>query len=99
MNKVVVIVGPTGIGKTKLSIELAKFLNSEVINGDAFQIYKGMDIGTAKVREEEKEGIPHHLFDICEVDETFSAFDYQTTFLPFSCRQKSHIYQLHPEQR
>ena len=83
MNKVVVIVGPTGIGKTKLSIELAKFLNSEVINGDAFQIYKGMDIGTAKVTEEEKDGVPHHLFDICEVDETFSAFDYQ-----IKCREK-----------
>lgn len=83
MNKVVVIVGPTGIGKTKLSIELAKFLKSEVINGDAFQIYKGMDIGTAKVTEEEKCGIPHHLFDICEVDEVFSAFDYQ-----IKCREK-----------
>lgn len=83
MNKVVVIVGPTGIGKTKLSIELAKFLKSEVINGDAFQIYKGMDIGTAKVTEEEKDGIPHHLFDICEVDEMFSAFDYQ-----IKCREK-----------
>jgi len=83
MNKVVVIVGPTGIGKTKLSIELAKFLKSEVINGDAFQIYKGMDIGTAKVTEEEKDGIPHHLFDICEVDEIFSAFDYQ-----IKCREK-----------
>ena len=83
MNKVVVVVGPTGIGKTKLSIELAKFLNSEVINGDAFQIYKGMNIGTAKVREDEKDGITHHLFDICDVDQTFSVFDYQKM-----CREK-----------
>ena len=82
-NKVVVIVWQTRIGKTKLSIALAKYLNSEVINGDAFQVYKGMDIGTAKVREDEKEGIPHHLFDICEVDETFSAYDYQ-----IKCREK-----------
>ena len=59
---VIVIVGPTGVGKTKLSIELAKALNGEIINADSTQIYKGLDIGTAKVREEEKEGIPHYLF-------------------------------------
>ena len=83
MNKVVVVVGPTGIGKTKLSIALAKFLNSEVINGDAFQIYKNMNIGTAKVREDEKDGVKHHLFDICEIDENFSVYDYQRL-----CREK-----------
>ena len=57
--------------------------DSEVINGDAFQIYKGMNIGTAKVREDEKDGITHHLFDICDVDQTFSVFDYQKM-----CREK-----------
>ena len=69
MNKVIVITGPTAVGKTKLSIELAKRYNGEIINADAVQVYKGLDIGSAKVTEEEKEGIPHHLFDIKEVDE------------------------------
>ena len=66
---VIVIVGPTGVGKTKLSIELAKKLNGEVINADSTQVYKGMNIATAKVTEEEKEDIPHHLFDIKEINE------------------------------
>lgn len=83
MEKVVVIVGPTGIGKTKMSIEIASFLEGEVINGDAFQIYKGMDIGTAKVKEDEKNGIEHHLFDIVEIDQTFSVQEYQKM-----CREK-----------
>ena len=69
MNKVIVITGPTAVGKTKLSIELAKRYNGEIINADAVQVYKGLDIGSAKVTEEEKEDIPHHLFDIKEVDE------------------------------
>ena len=60
---IICIVGPTGVGKTKLSIELAKKLNGEVINADCTQVYKGMDIATAKVTEVEKEYIPHHLFD------------------------------------
>ena len=64
MNKVIVITGPTAVGKTKLSIELAKRYNGEIINADAVQVYKGLDIGSAKVTEEEKEDIPHHLFDI-----------------------------------
>ena len=74
---IVVIVGPTGVGKTKLSVELAKRFNGEVINADSMQVYKGLDIATAKIKEEEKEGIPHHLFDICEVEENFSVYDYQ----------------------
>ena len=73
MNKVIVITGPTAVGKTKLSIELAKRYNGEIINADAVQVYKGLDIGSAKVTEEEKEGIPHHLFDIKEVDEEYRA--------------------------
>ena len=60
MNKVIVITGPTAVGKTKLSIELAKRYNGEIINADAVQVYKGLDIGSAKVTEEEKEDIPHH---------------------------------------
>jgi len=74
---IICIVGPTGVGKTKLSIELAKKLNGEVINADSTQVYKGMDIATAKVTEAEKEGIPHHLFDIKETNEDYTVYDYQ----------------------
>ena len=83
MNKIIVIIGPTGVGKTKLSIELAKKLNGEIINGDAIQVYKHLDIGSAKVNESEKENIPHHLFDIKEVNEEYSIYDYQ-----IDCRNK-----------
>ena len=83
MNKVIVIVGPTGIGKTKLSIELAKKLNGEIINADSTQVYREMDIATAKIKEEEKEGIPHHLFDIKNIEENYTVYDYQK-----DCRSK-----------
>ena len=74
---VIVIVGPTGVGKTKLSIELAKRFNGEIINADSTQVYRGMDIGTAKVTEEEKEGITHYLLDIKNIDEDYTVYDYQ----------------------
>ena len=74
---IIVITGPTGVGKTKLSIILAKKYNAEIINGDSVQIYKGLDIGSAKVTEEEKEGIIHHLLDIKEVTEEYTLYDYQ----------------------
>lgn len=77
MSRVIVITGPTAVGKTKLSIELAKKLNGEIINADAMQVYKGLNIGTAKITEEEKENIPHHLFDIKEVEEEYSIYNYQ----------------------
>jgi len=77
MNKIIVITGPTGVGKTKLSVELAKKLNGEVINADSMQIYKDLNIGTAKIMEEEKEGIVHHLFDIKNTNEDYSIYDYQ----------------------
>ncbi len=77
MKKVIVIVGPTAVGKTKLSIELAKKLDGEIINADSTQVYKNMDIATAKVTEEEKEGIIHHLFDIKNIDEEYTVYDYQ----------------------
>lgn len=83
MNKIIVIAGPTAVGKTKLSIELAKKYNGEIINADAVQVYKGLDIGSAKVTEEEKENIPHHLFDIKEVDEDYTIYHYQK-----DCRKK-----------
>ena len=74
---IIVIAGPTGVGKTKLSIELAKKYNAEIINADSVQVYKKIDIASAKVTEEEKEGIPHHLFDIKEYDEDYTVYDYQ----------------------
>lgn len=78
MQKIIVIVGPTGVGKTKLSIELAKHYNGEIINADSMQIYKNLNIGTAKITEEEKENIPHHLFDIKSPEEEYSIYNYQT---------------------
>lgn len=83
MQKVIVITGPTGVGKTKLSIEIAKRYNGEIINGDAIQIYKGMNIGSAKINEEEMEGIKHHLFSIKDVVEDYSIYNYQV-----DCRNK-----------
>lgn len=78
MVEVIAIVGPTASGKTALSIELAKRLNGEIINGDSMQVYRGMDIGTAKIRPEEMDGIPHHLLDIRDPDESFSVAEYQS---------------------
>ena len=74
---IISIVGPTGVGKTKLSIALAKKYNGIILNADAMQIYKGMNIGTAKIKEEEKEGIPHYLFDLVDVNTNYTVFDYQ----------------------
>lgn len=77
MEDIIVIVGPTGVGKTKLSIELAKKLNGEIINADSVSIYKNLNIGSAKPTKEEQQEVPHHLLDIKEVDEDYSVFDYQ----------------------
>ena len=74
---IIVVTGPTGVGKTKLSISLAKKYNTEVINGDSIQIYKGLDIGSAKVTKEEMDEVVHHLFDIRNVGDDYSIFDYQ----------------------
>lgn len=73
---VLAIVGPTASGKTALSVRLAEELNGEVVSCDSMQIYRGMDIGTAKPTEEEKQGIPHHMIDVADVGETFSSADY-----------------------
>ena len=75
--KIVVIVGPTGVGKTKLSISLAKYLDAVVMNADSMQVYRGLNIGTAKIKEEEKEGIKHYLFDICDVCDNYNIYEYQ----------------------
>ena len=77
MKKVIAIVGPTAVGKTKLSIELAKALNGEIISGDAMQIYRGLDVGTAKVTASEMEGIVHHLLDEKAPEEAYSVAEYQ----------------------
>lgn len=77
MKKVLVIAGPTASGKTSFSIELAKRLNTEIISGDSIQVYKGFDIGSGKVTEAEKEGVPHHLIDILEPGIQYSVKDFQ----------------------
>ena len=74
---IIVIAGPTAVGKTKLSVSLAKKLDGEIINADSLQVYKELNIGTAKITEEEKEGVPHHLFDIKDVEEMYTIYDYQ----------------------
>ena len=74
----IMILGPTAVGKTKLSIEVAKTFDGEIINGDAMQFYQGLDIGTAKIKEEEKLGIAHHLLDFLDPQSNFSVAQYQT---------------------
>src|SRR5574344_1493802 len=76
-NMILVIVGPTGVGKTKLSVSLAHKYNAIILNGDSMQVYRDLNIGTAKVTEEEKEGVPHYLFDIVEPEEMYTVYDYQ----------------------
>ena len=75
--KVIVIAGPTASGKTKLSIELAKTIDGEIISSDSMQIYKGMDIGTAKVTKEEAEGIKHYLIDVVDPDVRYTVSDFK----------------------
>lgn len=77
MEKVIVIVGPTAVGKTALGVELAQLFSGEVISGDSMQVYRGLDIGTAKVTDAEKESVPHHLIDVRDVDEPYTASDFQ----------------------
>ena len=74
---VLVIVGPTASGKTRLGINIAKDLNGEIISADSMQIYKGLDIGTAKATIEEQNEVKHHLIDICDIDTEFSVADYK----------------------
>ena len=77
MSKIILIVGPTGTGKTKLSIELSHALNAEIINADSTQIYKEPCISTAKITEEEKEGITHHMIDLVSLNDDYTLYDYQ----------------------
>lgn len=78
MNKVLVIAGPTGCGKTALSVKLAKELDAEIISCDSMQVYKGMDIGTAKVTKEEMQGVAHHMIDIISPNTSYSVSDFCT---------------------
>lgn len=77
MKDIIVIVGPTGVGKTKLSVELAKKIDAEIINGDSVAIYKKLNIGSAKPTIEERQNIPHHLIDICDPKDLYSVYEYQ----------------------
>lgn len=77
LNKIIVIYWPTASGKTSLSIDVAKELNSEIISTDSRQIYKYMDIGTGKITENEKENIPHHMLDIIHPDEKYSVGEFK----------------------
>ena len=79
MEKVIVVIGPTSVGKTKTGVALAKKLNGEVISGDSMQIYKYMDIGTAKATKEEMEGVVHHCLDILNPQDNYSVHDFQKT--------------------
>lgn len=83
MSNIYVIIGPTGVGKTKLSIMLAKSLNAEIINADSMQIYKELNIGTAKIEKKEMENVPHHLLNIKSINDSYSVYNYQK-----DCREK-----------
>lgn len=77
MNKGIVIAGPTGVGKTKISIELAKSFDAEIISADSAQVYNNLNIGTAKITEQEKEGIKHHMLDIVEPVSKYSVGSFE----------------------
>ena len=77
MNRAIVIAGPTGVGKTKISIDLASELNAEIISSDSAQVYKGLNIGTAKITEKEMQGIKHHLIDIVEPISKYSVGNFE----------------------
>ena len=76
MYNCIIIAGPTGVGKTNLSIKLAKKLNAEIISADSSQVYKDMNIGTAKITDDEKQGIKHHLLDVAYPNEEYSVGKY-----------------------
>lgn len=73
----IILAGPTAVGKTALSVQLARELNGEIISADSMQVYRSMDIGSAKVTEEEKKGIPHHLIDVLDPREEFNVACFQ----------------------
>ena len=76
----IVLTGPTAVGKTSLSIALAKAADAEIISADSMQVYKHMDIGSAKITEEEMEGVPHYLIDVLEPSEEFHVVRFQNRY-------------------
>lgn len=76
-NKLIMIAGPTGVGKSDLAVQLAMRNGGEVISADSMQVYRGMDIGTAKITPEQMQGVPHHLIDVCEPDEDWNVVRFQ----------------------
>ena len=80
--KVIIIAGPTASGKTELAVELAFYFDGEIINADSMQVYRGMDIGTAKPTPEQRKKVPHHLIDVVDPDEEFNAASYRKIALP-----------------
>ena len=76
-NKILIIAGPTAVGKTSLSIKLAKELNGEIVSTDSMQIYKYMDIGSAKITKDEMDGVPHHMIDVINPSSSFSVAEYK----------------------
>lgn len=85
-EKLIVVLGPTAVGKTKLSIDLAKALDTEIISGDSMLVYKGFDIGTAKPTRQEMDGVVHHLIDILEPQENFNVADFHRLAKPVISR-------------
>src|SRR3954447_19335197 len=77
-GRVLAVVGPTGTGKSALALVVAQAVNGEIVNADSMQLYRGMDVGTAKLRPDERGGVPHHLLDIWHVTETADVARYQT---------------------
>ncbi len=82
MKPLIVLTGPTAVGKTALSVELAKMAGGEILSADSMQVYRGMDIGSAKIRPEETQGVPHHLIDVLDPDQEFNVVVFQKL-----CRQ------------
>lgn len=78
MNNLVILTGPTAVGKTNLSIKLAQAIGGEIISADCMQVYKYMDIGTAKIRADEMDGVPHHLIDCMDPSEEFNVVEFVT---------------------
>jgi tRNA dimethylallyltransferase len=77
LHPLIVILGPTASGKTKISVDLAEKIGGEIISGDSMQVYRGMNIGTAKIKPDETKGIPHYLIDIMNPDEPFSVAEFK----------------------